>query len=52
MWALVRLSARVRLLFRGGRERAGSGPITELRALAPWCRGDVLAVLREREQAE
>jgi hypothetical protein len=51
MWALVRLSARVRLLFRGGRDRAGSGPVDDLRALAPWCRGDVFAVLRDREQA-
>jgi hypothetical protein len=52
MWALVRLSARVRLLFRGGGNRAGSGPVAEFGALAQWCRCDVLAVLREREQAD
>lgn len=52
MWALVRLSARVRRLFQGGRDRAASGPVADLGALAPWCRGDVLAVLREREQVQ
>jgi hypothetical protein len=48
MWALVRLSAR--LLFRDSRDRVGSVGTAELEALAPWCRGEVLAVLRERAQ--
>ena len=49
MWTLVRLSARLCLRFRGGRDRAPPGRVADLRTLAPWCRGHVFAVLRERE---
>lgn len=50
MWVLNLLSARFRLLLRGSGDRIGSDPVGELQSLAPWCRGDVLAVLCERGQ--
>jgi hypothetical protein len=50
MYVLVRLTARIRMLFRSGRDRDGMVGAADLEALAPWCRGHVLAVLRERAQ--
>ncbi len=50
MWVLNFLSARFRLLLRGSGDRIGSECVSDLQSLAPWCRGDVLTVLRERGQ--